>query len=897
LAVRAFVAVLLAIAWAVLPQSASATFRIPEEVEFARIPSPNGRYSFALDPGDRSGAGSSTLSIDVDGARAWSGALPFTFWRAEATDDGLLAGFGYTKGQEVFPSTFEPGASGIARYGEIVAAVIDSRGTVVSERRLERRPVEVAVSIPCTHVRTLRVDAAGRRMMLVIDDEKSDPAHVRLVIVPFDGSAEVVELNPLQVLGDPADPRRYVNDVAAIPGTPLFVVEWRTRGATWREVVRHFALMDARQTVHWQTSVAPVPSSQSSWEGRLLHGPATTLQFTAYMDDTKEEVVFETVEADGRWTAREISRRAAEWTKPPWLAPPLNRVVEPVAVASTPTAPDATPTMLGTIRLQFDAEKESPIRVSKSPRSFAIDEAGGFAFVRHEPQVELVVLSPEGETAHTVSLAELSAANLAVSDRVVHAGGGRFVVAVAKRGEETRTPSHPCVVDVNVGTMRVLEGIDLWGIWGFAAADGLLFCHGWRQSDLNAGKIATMHDLDGKLLWSGTSLDAGGEYATFSPHAAAFLSDGNLALLCQYPNAIHIFDRMGKRTTTWNLGEAQGTGPNFFSDVVQAQDGGVCVMEVRSTPMLVRMTADGKVAEELAPPSRFLVPDFVGSLWYTDEYTFRRLNARMETDKVVGHVPTMNEIGDLAASAIGADGTVYLMARRTNAIHVFAADGAKRHTVRPNVEDMPAQSDSATEYRIVPSTDGGFALTVRNRAAYYDAKGARLGATDFPGESYSPDFAARPDGRCWALEYRAVKLFGQKGELLAETARGHDRQWLTHPRRPLVDAEGALLAFDGGTVHAFDPSGEPRSSFPHPAPKAQYRPCAYGARLLVLSDEDGAILAVHDDGRPAFRFVPAAHPDGREVAWQPFVAAQGKELWLHDGADTIVRYAMPFAGR
>src|SRR5690349_6620791 len=118
---------------ALAPQPAPASMGIPEDVQFAVLQSPDGHVAFTLDPGDRRGAGGSTVTVAIDGAQTGNASLPFTFWRAEATDDGLLAGFGYTDGLDS-RSRQKAGAPDGVLEGEIVAAVVDSHGTVVSER-------------------------------------------------------------------------------------------------------------------------------------------------------------------------------------------------------------------------------------------------------------------------------------------------------------------------------------------------------------------------------------------------------------------------------------------------------------------------------------------------------------------------------------------------------------------------------------------------------------------------------------------------------------------------------------------------------------------------------------------------------------------------------------------
>lgn len=874
-------AILVAALGALAPPPARASMRMPDDLNYAEIASPDGRVVFALDPSQPNGAGPSAVTATVDGAQTGNATLPFTFWRAEAIDSGLLAGFGYAGGF-------------MDSKGEIVAAVVDAHGAVMSDRRRGRIQPNIPDTSP-TSVRECRIDAVDRRMILVLDDENLDSARVRLWVVPFDASAEAVELRPFEVLAPGTAERPILDGVVPIAGSPLLALAWSTPGEGWRQRVPHLALIDVQRTVHWQ-------SDAGTGRFRFPDSPAAPLQFTAHLDGTKEEITFAVSDESGTWTAREVSRRPSEWAEPPAPPTPFNRPPKALEAPAPAPFPEVTPALLGTIRLQFAAETGSPIRVGKYPRSFAIDEKGRFAFVRREPETELAVLSPEGKLLKSVSLRSLADAKLAVRGGVAYAGEGQYVITVRDSDQQARSAAHPCVVDSNSGAVRVLEEIDLWGVSDLSAGNGVFVYHGWKESDINAGDVAAVHDVEGKLLWSIGKLDTGRPHPQFAPQDVAVLSDGRIALLCKFPDAVYLFDQAGNRTATWNLQEAWGRKPNYISDLFATRDGGVIVGDFNGNPPMVRMAADGKVAAELTPPERFLVPDFAGNFWYTDEYTFRRLDAAMQTDKVVGHVPSTEEVGDLAASAVAPDGTIYLMARRTNAIHVFAPDGTKLRTIQPDPEDTPGQSDHQVDYRIMPRFDGTFALTVKNHLAEYDADGKRTGAFDLALAGFSPDIATRPDGSTWALEYRSIKLFDRDGAVKKELLRDSNRRWLRGARAPMVAGDGSLLVFGGSlswlfgsdagpAASAFTPDGEPRSCFRVLEPIEQFAPCAYGAGLLVSATKEG-IFAMREDGTPAFRFV-ATHPDGREASWRPFIAAEGNELWLHDGADTIMRYAMP----
>ncbi len=866
-----------------LDREARASFRMPT-VERAVIHSPNGLYEFTLDPSDRNGAGTSQVTIRIDGKQSWEGPLPFTFWKAEATEDGVLIGYGYTDGYTPPNRAKDNPGSGSAA-SEIVAAALNAEGQILAEHRHPRQQVLVLDVPPKTVVRACAIDREGTRMALVMEDPKYDPALAVTWIVPLKDNEKPYEFMPLAKRAPGQNP--FLDAVVPLGGTPLLIIDYRTLGADWRETVHHLALVESNGDALWEWTGKPMKPTRG---GCLVDKPQDDRRFTVQNGDEKEEIVFEALQTGDKWMVQEVDRRSPA-DQP--TTQPANKADQATTSTDFPTmAPD----ILGTIRLKYTPEEESPIRIGSAPRSFAIDEQGRFAFIQRGPK--LTILAPDGKIAKEVELKRLADEKRYPQHHLGSAGDGIFVVPVAAPTATSREgPPNPCVINSETGEVTVHDAIKLWGVYSMAAGHGMFVYTGWKDADINKGDIVAVHKVSGELLWSIDQLDTGTKHRLFSPEDVAVTSDGRIALLCKFPDAVYLFDAGGARVATWNLETAWGRKPNYVASLIADHSGAIIVEDFHGHPSFVRMTAEGRRAEQFDLPTRWAIADPFGSLWYSDEYTLRRLGADLKPDRLLGHLPSSEEIGDLAASAIGNDGTVYLMARRTNLIHVFGPDGTKLRVIHPAMEDTPGQSDSGRTYTLTPLGDGTVALTLPPRVSIFGPGGERLKSMVYTLTSHAPKLVPQPGtGYCWSLEYQAIRLLDVNGGVSKQLDRRSDGRWITHPHQPLVGLDGSLQVFDGedagdGLAHTFTPDGAARSSFRIRPPMGPYHPSAFKRDLLVTATMD-LISALHEDGTPAFQ-IKVAHPDGKQVLWHPYFVAGGRELWLYDGADVIVKVRTP----
>jgi hypothetical protein len=95
-----FLVALFALLLGTLP--AAASFDVPRTISPATYQSPSGAFVCEVDPSDIYGRGPAHYRLRQKGAVVWEGQKPFTLVQAGATEDGVVAGYGYTYGENGF---------------------------------------------------------------------------------------------------------------------------------------------------------------------------------------------------------------------------------------------------------------------------------------------------------------------------------------------------------------------------------------------------------------------------------------------------------------------------------------------------------------------------------------------------------------------------------------------------------------------------------------------------------------------------------------------------------------------------------------------------------------------------------------------------------------------------
>lgn len=131
--------------------------------------SPNGTWRLEIKPSDRQGAGPAFTSlVRVEtGEVAWKQMLPFTFWQCCVNEEGVVAGYAYTKGAM-------GGGQADKDAGHLVVTVLDAKGIPMYEERTHRDASWVGMGyyIPAHCASRLSLDPFHDRMVILMTDGK-----------------------------------------------------------------------------------------------------------------------------------------------------------------------------------------------------------------------------------------------------------------------------------------------------------------------------------------------------------------------------------------------------------------------------------------------------------------------------------------------------------------------------------------------------------------------------------------------------------------------------------------------------------------------------------------------------------------------------------------------------
>jgi hypothetical protein len=110
--------------------SATASFDSPRIVNPSTNTSPSGMFTCEVDPTDMYGRGDAKYRLLGNGSVIWEGVKPFTLVQSAVTDEGVVAGYGYTYGEN---GLSERGPK--AGAGEFVVAMIEPTGRLGCTKR------------------------------------------------------------------------------------------------------------------------------------------------------------------------------------------------------------------------------------------------------------------------------------------------------------------------------------------------------------------------------------------------------------------------------------------------------------------------------------------------------------------------------------------------------------------------------------------------------------------------------------------------------------------------------------------------------------------------------------------------------------------------------------------
>jgi hypothetical protein len=129
------------------------------------VVSPEGRWRLEVKPGERNGSGPAMTSLINAGTGeiVWKQMLPYTFWQCCVNEEGIVAGYGYTKGPM--------GESDETKEaGQFIVSFLDLRGLSMHEERTDHTPAWAGIYLPELWASRLYLDRSNDRMILVMSN-------------------------------------------------------------------------------------------------------------------------------------------------------------------------------------------------------------------------------------------------------------------------------------------------------------------------------------------------------------------------------------------------------------------------------------------------------------------------------------------------------------------------------------------------------------------------------------------------------------------------------------------------------------------------------------------------------------------------------------------------------
>jgi hypothetical protein len=832
--------------------------------------SPSGEYSIHINPSDRDGKRTATYRMSRRGAIVWEGKRPFTLWDVGVTNDGVVGGYAYTYGIAGWGGT-KP-----EDYGDFEIVILDPVGKVRLDQKVHRTPGGMHSNPnPCAD--GLIVDAAHDRMVVQVAGQDRFRAQETWWVYQLSTGHELRQFAPKQLMASHNLGR--IMDAKPIAGTPLILVQWWGRFPSDTTATR-FTLIDLEGKPVWQLDLPQDQKLQDHTDAHAQSADEESLsdailrtdlprQFTLCVAAQKQGVTFAVVpDGQAKWRVTEASRA-------PYVAPARKQVRF--------DAPETQLILRDRIELHAPGLDSQP----SIYRVFGPVSAGPhrIAFLRRDTTTDLVVVDDQGAVVYTVSLDMIPRQENGTLAKLLWRSETRFLVFVErwpKSPEDAYTEAYQ--VEARTGAVAKLEGFRCLPVHSVAAlANGGFVVLGTVEPGMNPEIYA--YDIEGRTTWAlkrrfyfGPN---GPPEGLFSPEALAVLRDGSLAVLDVIRHTVQLFTSGGGYLRTISLDRSWRRKASYPSGIFADPLGGFVVNDFGGTPLIYWMTMQGSVLRSYTPrypdgrefgnSSTLVMPD--RSLWVSDSYSLLQLNAVGRAAKRLGEVPSADQLHKIVEMAIRPGGRILAADERTNAVHIFDAQGRWLYMCNPHKSGQESPSMFRT---IEKEIEFGPANTFAIDGVWFDADGKRCG---------------KPSG------YQPVK------ERLRRKQRRPDGTWLEDIDNYAVAPDGALAVVDAR--HTPEGDSQPYLSlFPAtgtlgqlialPSAINSYPEIAYDGKQVVLVDE-GHVYSYRSTGKPLWQFTLPNEKAGEksETEWTPFLTNGGRTLCLFDGKRTLYRYSMP----
>lgn len=824
--------------------------------------SPDGRFVLTVDPTDRHGAGPAKYVCKENGEQRWAKTLPWTLWDAGVTDDGIVAGYAYTRG-----------ASSIGDVGDFVVAIVDRDGEIRLKDSKPREHSQFFHQQPNPAANGLLVDQLNDRMVVRISDPDINRGHESWWVYRLSNAKALKQLVPVTKMDNP-DTARFVLDAKPLAGTPLTLVHWWLYDLSISgQVGARFTLVDLDANPVWKLDL---PADYSVRGDEAAEDKIRTLvrkrggileannpgRFDVWVASKSLRKTFSVEQVKDNWRVRKVSESPHEM----------------MATSKSVRAEIPTQQLKLLSSVELKSGSPSPVQPIRKVREFSFDGDGNIAFLRVEKKTGpvFVLTNQAGELLHEIPI-DIKTAPESHWTGCAWVGGTRFVLTHSKYGVgavsrawwlDTKTRKLEPIPRFDCPPVERLVGIPDGGFVAFANMR--------HKYTMTPSLIA--FDKSGRRLWDRPDdWNNNGKNALFSVKDIALTSRNEIVVLENTRKTVKVFDRQGELLRKFDLAKAWKREPSYPSRIASDIDGGFIVQDFDGSPPFVRMKHDGSVRSELAPKysdGRTVdtldgiqsSPD--GRLWTSDGECLIRLNDNGTVDLTRGKAPDANELHDVGLVTVDGKGQIYALDRRSGAIHVFDKRGKPMHACVPRPNEF-----SKAIYSPVLAIDpgGNVFLGLGNKISVSEKP---LQFACFSAQGERADDVALPNGQLhflpdtddmMVMRYEDILILDQERETKAVITRQPDGKWLTQLSSVAVGPNGTFAVLSNGSVNLYDSNGAPIRTIVLPKAIGNHARLAYdGSRILIagacgllMLDKTGAtktLLQVEQwkDGKPEY---------------------------------------------
>lgn len=879
--------------------SATASFDSPRVVNPYTNASPSAKFICEIDPTDIYGRGDAKYRVLQNGSAIWEGVKPFTLVQSAVTDEGVVAGYGYTFGENGFSAR---GAK--AGAGDFVVAIIEPMGRLRLHEVVSRQESRFLHDIPNPLARGMILDGPGNRLVVRVRDPDINRSRESWWVYEVSSGKKMgtVELSS----GD----RGTASPIRAVPilGTSLILVHcWRYEHP---DANARFALLDSAFKEIWLATwrrdynvdgneAAEDQLRDKIWaEGAILDGSKSN-RFTLFSAKRSEEVSF-LVQSEPhdskKWVVSEVERRK-HISVPDTVEKPLP--LKPVALKA-----------LGSFSLDDAPATDS--EVFQNLIAFGFDGTGRINLLRrsNNDAYTLALVETNGTLVRDVALPNPTRQGLTRQVKFAWATKDHWIVTSSELGPEGKTVAW--WLNAPAGKLEPVSGFTAPAIESLVGTpDGgfVALCVHHFKYTMEDELIA--FDARGKVRWR-VKQDYQNDRALFSPEDITVTTRGQLAVLDNIQQRIQFFDLNGGAfIRSIALEKEWGRKPNYPSEISAEKNGGVLVYDFQGSPPVVRMNPEGKISSQFRlkqKDGRAIDPTYgvrvspAGRVWACDGASLVRVTDEGIADLVLGSVPGGAALGCIACLSVDQKGQLYAADERSGDVHVFDQDGRRLRVCTPLNSDFAKRltmADIAINEQAEVFLSGGDSFPEKPTYVHFGPDGQRVGMKQFALDNIKERWYPLPvNDRTLVVGYQDAFIVDADGKVRRKIQRRPDGMWLEHPDSASVAPDGTFAIVSGGSlrgthffVNLYSADGDPIRTVVLPD-NCMAHCFAYTGKYLATCTESAICLFTPTGERLLSFEYPLEKL--KEHWWTCYSTKGGRELWMvSDGLKKVFRFGLP----